>query len=281
MSKHLFIKLIIKSACFTTGMLLIWMGLNAFLPAHIWDGMTISKSALTVEYCEFNDVKKFFHQPMNTYSNLSYFFFGVLIIQIAQEDYKNQKKKSLNRMEQFPLLSALMGFYFIYLSFGSAFFHASLTYIGQRVDMNGTYGVSITLLSIGIYHIFYKIHLSDNAKYFWVGSLALFILAFFKIALLVSSSILLPAMILSLTLLNLISYIQFKKERSILLAILSFALIIIAIQIRTLDVQKVGCDPYSLYQGHALWHFLTALSSFCSYAFFRFGELVISRKVAI
>lgn len=34
--------------------------------------------------------------------------------------------------------------------------------------------------------------------------------------------------------------------------------------------QKVGCDPYSLLQGHALWHVLTGLSSFCSYAFFRF-----------
>lgn len=272
MSKHLFIKLLIKAACFTVGMLLIWMGLNTFLSTHIWDGMIISKSALTVEYCEFNDVDSFFHQRMNTYSNLSYFFFGVLIIQIAWQDYKNQNKKSLNRLEQFPLLSALMGICFIYLCFGSAFFHASLTYIGQRVDMNGTYGISITLLSIGIYHIFHKIHLSDTAKYIWIGALVLFIIAFFKIALLISSSVLLPAMILSLTVINLINYFQFRKERSILLAILGFALIIVAIKIRTLDVQKINCDPHSWYQGHALWHFLTALSSFCSYAFFRFSK---------
>jgi hypothetical protein len=278
MSKHLFIKLLIKSACFTVGMLLVWIGFNAFLSTHIWDGMIISKSAITVEYCEFNDVTRFFHQRMNTYSNLSYFFFGVLIVQIAREDYRNQNKKLQNRMEQFPLLSALMGIYFIYLCFGSAFFHASLTYIGQRVDMNGTYGVSITLLSIGTYQILHKIHLSNNAKYFWVGALVLFILAFFKIALLISSSILLPAMILLLTFMNLTNYFQVRKERSIILAILSFALIIIALKIRTLDVQKIGCDPYSLYQGHALWHFLTALSSFCSYAFFRFDKLLILNK---
>ncbi|MBA4850162.1 ceramidase domain-containing protein [Emticicia sp. BO119] len=279
MSKHLFIKLLIKSAFFTIGMLLLWIGINTFLSPHIWDGMTISKSALTVEYCEFNDITQFFHQRINTYSNLSYFFFGVLIIQIALEDYKNQNKKSLNRMEQFPLLSVLMGFYFIYLSFGSAFFHASLTYIGQRVDMNGTYGVSITLLSIGVYHVFHKIHLSDTAKYIWIGALVVFIFAFFKIALLVSSSILLPAMILSLTIMNAINYFQFRKERSILLAFLGFALIIIAIKIRTLDVQKVSCDPHSWYQGHALWHFLTALSSFCSYAFFRFENFLPNQKL--
>jgi len=275
MSNHLFFKLLIKSGYFTIGMLLIWMGLNEFLSAHIWDGMTVSKSALTVEYCEFNHVNKFFHQPMNTYSNLAYFFFGVLIIQIAWEDYKNRGKKSLNRMAQFPLLSALMGIYFIYLSFGSAFFHASLTYVGQRVDMNGTYGVSITLLSIGFYHILHKIDFSDTLKYIWAGASVLIIMAFLKIALLISSSVLLPMMILLLTLMNVINYFQFRKERSILIAILSFALIIIALKIRTLDVQKIGCDPYSFYQGHALWHFLTALSSFCSYAFFRFSKLPI------
>ncbi len=281
MSKHLFTKLLIKSVCFTAGMLLIWIGLNTFLSAHIWDGMTISKSALTVEYCEFNNATQFFHQRINTYSNLLYFFFGVLIIQIAWEDYKNQNKKSLSRMEQFSLLSALLGINFIYLSIGSAFFHASLTYIGQRVDMNGTSGVSITLLSISIYQIFHKIHLSDTAKYIWVGSLVLFILAFFKIALLVSSSILLSAMILSLTIMSMINYFQFRKERSILLAILSFVLIIVALKIRTLDVQKIGCNPFSWFQGHALWHFLTALSSFCSYAFFRFDKSAASRKVEI
>ncbi|MFD2520391.1 ceramidase domain-containing protein [Emticicia soli] len=278
MSKHILYKLLIKSAFFTVGMLLVWIILNQLLSPHFWDGMTTSKSAITGEYCEFNNVNKFFHQPMNTYSNLSYFFFGVLIILIGKEDYKNKNKKSLNRMEQFPLLSVLLGIYFIYLCFGSAFFHASLTFTGQRVDMNGTYGVSITLLSIGIYHVFHKIHLSDTAKYLWVGALVLFILVFFKIALLVSSSVLLPAMILLLTLINVVNYFQFRTERSIILAILSFLLIIVAIKIRALDVQKKGCDPHSLYQGHALWHFLTALSSFYSYAFFRFGKSIRINK---
>ncbi len=273
MSKHLLSRLLIKSALLTIGMLLVWIGFNTFLSAHIWDGMTISKSALTVEYCEFNKPDQFFHQSMNTYSNLVYFFFGALIILIAREDYKNRDKKSLNRMEQFPALSALMGICFIYLCFGSAFFHASLTYLGQRVDMNGTYGVSITLLGIGFYQILHKIQFSNRLKYLWIGTLVLLIAAFLKIALLVSSSVLLPAMILLLTLINLIYYFQFRKERFISIAILSFALIIIAIKIRTRDVQKIDCDPHSFYQGHAVWHLLTALSSFCSYAFFRFSRL--------
>lgn len=250
----------------------IWMGFNALLDGHIWDGMTISKSALTVEYCEFNNVEKLFHQSMNTYSNLAYFFFGVLIIQIAWEDFKNKAENTQNRLENFPLLSVLMGICFIYLSFGSAFFHASLTYLGQRVDMNGTYSISIALLGIGFYHLLHKIDFSEKEKKLWLGVLLVIIIAFLKIALMISSSKLLPAMILLLMILIAIHYFQFRKEKSLFLAVFGFVLMFVAIKIRTLDVQKVDCNPYSWYQGHAVWHLLTAMSSFCSYAFFRFSK---------
>jgi len=128
-------KILIRSTVITTIMLLIWIGLNQILGGNIWQGMTLSKSALTVEYCEFSNPDLFFHQPMNTYSNLVYFFFGVLICQIAWWDYKSRNFQNL--LANFPLLSALMGVCFIYLSFGSTFFHASLTWAGQRMDMNG------------------------------------------------------------------------------------------------------------------------------------------------
>ena len=272
MSATLFNKFLLRSINHTIAMLLVWICLNNTLTGSIWEGMIISKSALTVEYCEFNHVERFFHQSMNTYSNLAYFFFGILICQIAFNDYKNQGLNGLNRMEQFPMMSVLMGFCFIYLSFGSAFFHASLTWAGQRVDMNGTYSISIILASIGIYHVFYRLELPNKAKNLIVMILLLLIMLFYKIALMVSSSLLVPILILLLLLLIGINYIQFRKKRSLVLAILSFVLIIVAIKIRTLDVQKIGCDPDSWYQGHAVWHLLTGLSSFCSYAFFRFTD---------
>ena len=271
MSKHLIFKLLINSIIFTFGMLVIWAGLNTLLDGHIWEGMIISNSALRVEYCEFNNVEKLFHQSMNTYSNLAYFFFGVLIIQIGLNDFKNNNIQ--NRLEQFPALSVLMGCSLIYLSFGSAFFHASLTYMGQRVDMNGTYSISIVLFGIALYYVLTKIEFSENVKKGWVVFLILSILAFIKIALLISSTTFLSGMILIQTLLVLIIYFQNRKEKSLILAILSLILMIIAVKIRTLDVQKVDCDPNSLYQGHSVWHLLTAMSSFCSYAFFRFSKI--------
>jgi Ceramidase len=275
MSKPIFYKILLRSCYASVGIILFFFTLNTILNGSIWQGMTISKSALTVEYCELNQVDKFFHQTMNTYSNIVYFFFGILILQIAFEDYKNRGLENLNRLQQFPSLSALVGFCFIYLCFGSAFFHASLTWAGQRVDMNGTYGLTLSLLSVGVYHVFHKINLTNRQKNFLIFDLVVVILAFFEIALMVSSSTLIPVLILLSTTFTVIHYFQFRKERFISLGILSFVLIIIAIKIRTLDVQKVGCDPHSLYQGHAVWHLLTALSSFCSYAFFRFTACLV------
>jgi hypothetical protein len=266
-----FYTMLFRATGYTLGMLLVWIGLDTVIDGTAWAGMTVSQSALRVEYCEFNRINRFFHQPMNTYSNLAYFFWGVLILLIAWHDYQNRDSSRQNRLEKFPQLSALMGVCFVYLSVGSAFFHASLTYAGQRVDMNGTYGIMVALAGIALYHVLYKIRLVGVQKIGWVVGLVTLIGAFYWLALLVSSALLVPALILLLNGLMVINYIQFRKERSLGLIILSLVLIVAAIKIRTLDVQKVNCDPYSFIQGHAIWHFLTALSSFCSYAFFRFG----------
>lgn len=265
-----FIRIAFRSALYTLALFAVYFLLNDTLTGNTWAGMTVSKSALTVEYCEFNNVGKFFHQSMNTYSNLVYFFFGIFVCQLAREDGKSPSPAAPNRMQQFPLLSWLMGACLIYLSFGSAFFHASLTWLGQRVDMNGTYSISITLLSIAFYHVFHRVSLAEQTKKLLISAVFLLILSFYQIHLLIPSSLLLPILILTTWALISINYVQFRQERSIVFAISSLVLIMVALKIRALDVQKIDCDPHSLYQGHSVWHLLAGLSSFCSYAFFRF-----------
>jgi len=271
-------RIIIRALVLTGGMSVVYFLLNATLVGSTWAGMTVSKSALTAEYCEFDNTSAFFRQSMNTYSNLVYFFLGVLIWQQAQHDAKNRGLGLQNWLAQFPGLSYLVGGCFVYLSFGSAFFHASLTWPGQRVDMNGTYGLTVSLLFVALYSVFHGVTLSDRAKKLVVAGAVGLILALLEIALHVSSGLLLPALILSIWVLLIINYIQFRKERSATLGLLSFVFIIAAFYVRTLDVQKVNCDPYSWYQGHSVWHVLAGLSSLCTYAFFRFGRLTPAKK---
>jgi hypothetical protein len=80
---------ILRNALLGTGVLFgIFLALDYSLDSRVWEGMVISKSALTVEYCEFNHPERLFHQPMNTYSNLIYFFYGLLVFQLGWKDWK-------------------------------------------------------------------------------------------------------------------------------------------------------------------------------------------------
>lgn len=261
---------ILRNGLLGTGLLLgLALSLDFVLDSSVWTGLKVSQSAITVEYCEFNHPKRLFHQPINTYSNLIYFFYGLLVFQLALKDFKFFEVKGVNSVRNSPYLSILLAANFIYLSFGSAFFHASLTWIGQRIDMNATYGLTLSLNCIGLLQVLVKKELSSQVQLGIIGFLILLIASFLPLALQISSSILLPSLFLILLLIGIINYFQYPSQRIPMLGLLSFALLAIAIQIRTMDVAKINCDPMSIWQGHALWHFLTASSSLCMYFYFR------------
>jgi predicted membrane channel-forming protein YqfA (hemolysin III family) len=261
---------ILRNALLGTGLLLgIFLSLDFLLDSSVWTGMKVSQSAITVEYCEFNHPERLFHQPINTYSNLIYFFYGLVIFQLAMKDFNFVGINGANSVRNAPYLSILLAANFIYLSFGSAFFHSSLTWIGQRVDMNATYGLTLSLICIGMFQVVAKKELSKQIQIATILGMLLLIVGFLPLALQISSAILLPALFLALLLLGIGNYVQYRSLRSPLLLILSFVLLAVAIQVRTMDVAKINCDPLSIWQGHALWHFLTATSSLCMYFYFR------------
>ncbi len=261
---------ILRNALLGTGVLFgIFLALDYSLDSRVWEGMVVSQSALTVEYCEFNHPERLFHQPINTHSNLIYFFYGMVVFQLGWKDWKAFTNREANTVRKFPYLSLLLAANFIYLSLGSAFFHSSLTWIGQRMDMNATYGLTLSLICIGWVQVLVKKELASQMQLGLVGVLLLLIASFLPLALLISSSILLPSLFFILLLLGMINYFQYPAQRIPVLGVLSFVLLAVAIQIRSLDVAKVNCDPMSIWQGHALWHLLTATSSLSMYFYFR------------
>ena len=261
---------ILRNGLLGTGLLMgIALSLDFLFDSSVWMGMKVSQSAITVEYCEFNRPERLFHQPINTYSNLIYFFYGLLVLQLALKDFKLVGVKGVNSVRNSPYLSILLAANFIYLSFGSAFFHSSLTWIGQRIDMNATYGLTLSLICIGMVQVLVKKELSKQMQVGLVLGMLLLIAGFLPLALQISSSILLPSLFFILLVIGIINYFQYPSQRSPLLGLLSFVLLAVAIQIRSMDVTKINCDPMSIWQGHALWHFLTATSSLCMYLYFR------------
>ncbi|HPN18551.1 MAG TPA: ceramidase domain-containing protein [Chitinophagales bacterium] len=256
----------------TSAMLLLFVFLNLHYDGSIWQTMQQSKSALTAEYCELDHHAHFFRQSINTYSNLAYFFLGMIAVLISFYD-KTDKIENKNLVQQFPFISCFFGVCLIYLSIGSAFFHASLTWIGQRIDMNATYSICIVLIGISYYRLLIKENASNQFKRIFVGCLFLIILLFIQIHLLISSLYLLPFLILLIICGTVLNYLQNKPNFNISFAILSLLLMIGAFILRTMDVQKIACDPTSVYQGHALWHFFTGMSAFLLYWFYRSERL--------
>ena len=269
MQKQTIIKIYSTALLITITMLCIFIYLNIHFDGTFWNGMQLSKSALTVEYCELNQTDKFFHQTMNTYSNLTYFFLGMIVIIVSLYDAKNTNKSAKNAIQQFPLISFFFGCCLIYLCFGSAFFHASLTWIGQRVDMNATYSICITLIGISYYRLFSENKILNKNKKAIIAILLITIVVFIELHLLISSLFLLPFLIFIAVVFTILNYNKNKNGFNMQLAILSFLFMFGAFVLRTLDLKKIGCDPISVYQGHALWHLFTGMSAFMLYWFYR------------
>jgi hypothetical protein len=240
---------------------------NHYLDGSAWSSLELSKSALKGEYCEFNNTAAFFHQRMDTYSNLGYFFLGTVILLSLLFEGKSEHP---NLLDKFPQLSVFMGCCLVYLCFGSAFFHASLTWPGQRVDMNGTYSVCIGLSAISIYRYF-DTDLSDSRKRSMLFLLIAIVIVFVKVHVMISSVFLLPSFVVLIILFTCMNY-QKTRGYNLKLAVISFLLMAAAFILRTLDAKKINCNPFSYYQGHAVWHFFTGMSAFLLYWFYKTEE---------
>ena len=256
-------------ALLTTGMMfLVFLYLNQSFDGHFWQSMQQSKSALCAEYCELDQPTHFFRQTINSYSNLMYFFLGVIVIAVAIYDLTD-KRANKNPLQRFPALSFLFGVCLLYLCFGSTFFHASLTWLGQRVDMNATYSICLTLIGISSYRYYIKQTENIANKAVIIIGLISLIFLFIPLHLLVSSSILLPLLISIAVFFVAKNYTNNKDKYKLHFAILSLLLVIGAFILRTLDVKKLVCNPTSIYQAHALWHMFTGMSAFLLYWFYR------------
>ncbi len=241
--------------------------LNIIYTGDFWIGMKLGNAGLFYEYCELNRLEHFIRQPMNTYSNLAYLFLGFIIFQLGQFDSQLDNHK--NPISSFPVLSMFFGLCMLYLGVGSCYYHASLTWNAQRIDMNGTYGVSIFLLGISIYRLIISKDSSKKFKAFFVLSILTLLYLFYHIHLLVNSIILLPSLILLILVVTGINFFKNKKSYNTRFAMLAFIFMVAAAVLRTLDVHKIGCMPTSIYQGHAFWHIFTAMGAFFVYLFYR------------
>ena len=245
---------------------IIYFLLDHYLDGSAWEGIKLSEAVKRGEYCEFINMGVFFRQNMNSYSNLIYFFFGMIIVLTGLSD--RQEKNNKNVTVQFPLISVLCGLSLIYLCFGSTFFHASLTWPGQRFDMNGTYSVAISMILLSVYRLVYDPAKERSLQKIFILLFFILVLLFVYLHLVISSTFLLPSLILLVIALSLVNMIR-HRSFEIKYAVAALICVIAAFIFRQTDVAKIGCDPHSIWQGHSAWHVLIGACPFFVYLFYR------------
>jgi hypothetical protein len=215
--------------------------------ALVWSGLTAGDCA---EYCENSTrcgplaERSAVQQPLNAWSNLGFLFVGLLAL-----------RRPISPLAMLFAVSCGV------LAVGSFLFHATITREMQWLDMVGTYAAIVAVIARGVvaeYGVRPGIAIA-------VALVADLLFAVFKWS--IPSTIALPLLIVVASIP--VVRMTMRGRRSTRAALLPGSLMLLALLFRQLDVAGIWCLPESrLYQGHALWHLLTAASLGAMYFFF-------------
>jgi hypothetical protein len=217
-----------------------------------WSGWTPPN----VDWCE-EELCGWIVNPADTWSNLAYVAFGLLMWWIARQD--PDRRRAL-----FGPASVLVGAF-------SFAYHASYTYFLQFFDFVGMFVFCFTVISV------------NAVRLRWVdlrGQLPVFVggVVVFSLAVPVLSETTLPIQslvaILIATILSQEAVLYSRVRQSPHAP--RYATFALAIGLLTggaaaslADVTRTWCDPQNHWlQGHALWHILTAASLYALFTFY-------------
>ncbi|MBI4345239.1 MAG: ceramidase domain-containing protein [Elusimicrobia bacterium] len=192
----------------------------------------------------------FIRQPANTWSNLATVGLGLAIVWAA-------------RRERDPKSAATYGALVAFLGAGSFFFHASLTWVGEGIDVLGMYLVVGYLALLGLK----RAGRLPGPFGLWFAGLA----AVSAVVLVSEPGHALRRPLFGGLLAALLAVECMPSERRPDRRWLAGALglFLVAFTIWSLDARRVLCAPESWLQGHAVWHLLTAGALGLLFAYYR------------
>ncbi len=227
--------------------------------SNFWQNLPLGTAGKFAEYCEQNRMNAFLRQEMNSYSNIGFIFVGILLL----------LSHNVGRLPYF--FTMYYGSLMIFLGIGSGYYHASLTLDGQRWDMLGTYGIPLSALVLSIHGVTAKHR--DKLLYVLTALLVTFLIFYFISPFYNLSGKILPPVFLITAGLTVIYVKNEPHKKPIYLGVAAIISLAMAISFRTIDVKKIACDPESIYQGHSLWHFLTAASAYYIYQIYNYRQV--------
>lgn len=196
-------------------------------------------------------------QPANTWSNLG---FNLAAVWMGVELARRREGRGLSTLE-----AAIFAIAVFLVGATSGFYHASLTFIGQWLDVQSMYLLALLAFAVNLDALrpgkpkrFVPMYVGLNVV---LGVLLLFVPVFRRYAFgLALGSIVVTEVML-----------RRRGLRDWPLAPLIGAAAVqgAAFVIWGLDITHTVCAPSSLLQGHAVWHLLGAVASFLLWRYYR------------
>jgi len=229
-----------RSAIFSAFLIsLTTMFLLMRLPANIWTSWQPATCLKTGCFCEAANIQNPVRQTANTISSLAFVFSGMFIFSQARQKY-----------------SAIMGISSIIIGVGSAFYHASLTFIGQFFDVLGMFLLAGFMLVYALKRI-WNLRLTTTLSLYLALNL---FLSWLQIA--IPDTRRYVFAIVLVVALTFEYYYRTKAKPDIEVRWLRYGigLLAVAYAIWIFDNTRLFCFEHSLIQGHAIWHILGAIS---------------------
>lgn len=159
--------------------------------------------------------------------------------------------------------AAIYVFALLFIGSGSAFYHASLTFVGQFADVFGMYLLGSFILLYPLARRWNLPGLSMAIFYVELNGGLVYVLLYYPGARrYLFAALIIPALVLEMK--QRIPSVQ----RNVKWLRLSAALMTIGFAIWSLDITHIVCAPASVWQGHAAWHILGALAALALYAYY-------------
>lgn len=224
-------------------------------PLRQWSGLP------NIKWCE-ETLCQVISEPSNTWSNIAYILVAFLLFFISRKEIS----KSLRSFSNISFWVGVTSFAF----------HATYAYATQIFDYLGIYLfvgllILLNLIRIGV------IQKEKLFVYLFTGVAGLTIVT----AVLAKLGAMIQYFVVVLLLLVFITeYFAQKKfiqnnstsrsTPSNLDFYLMTALIVVAVSFSWVDLKRISCDPTDhIFQGHAMWHIVSALAMFTSYFHYR------------
>ena len=122
---------------------------------HTWPPATCMPNC----FCEALHTGSNILQPVNTGSSLAFAVVSLLIIVKEKKGFSSGKERSLNSFTTYWPYPLIYSMALIIAGFGSAFYHASLTFSGQYIDVLGMYLTTTFMLSYALHRLWQSKHI--------------------------------------------------------------------------------------------------------------------------